>query len=331
MRKQISVAVLLALAAMAALGETAKLTEPKAGDFLTLGTTVPVSWNASGAAKIKLVLFRANVGKVGIIRSGLQLAAAFHFWKVGALENGKAAPAGNDYLVRIVRSADNAVLDVGPTFSIVEPAQPSPPALVVMSPTLQMANVPAPPPASASFAIKKVSYEYEAPGKLRFVDVLVSVSSPQAFAISPAYGDPQYGAQWISYEIDNPVPQPGIGVWIAATFSGVFSVKGGGASQAFSRYPTAPVPAGNREYILSFKPQYNGLAKGCGSFQKMPNGLCRQEFYPRMKIHLTAHTAQGAVKSSAIVYLVYDTKIWPLNWISFPGETNLCSGGVQSW
>jgi hypothetical protein len=187
MRKQISIAVLLAFAAMAALGETAKLTEPKAGVYLALGTTVPISWNASGAAKIKLVLFRANVGKVGIIRSDLQLAAAFHFWKVGTLENNKAAPAGNDYRIRIVRMADNKVLDMGPTFSIIEPAQPSHLTLVVMDPNR---NVASPPP---------------------------------------------------------------------------------------------------------------------------------------------FHTAQGSVKFNAVVYLVYDTNTWPLDWISIPGETNLCSGGIQSW
>jgi hypothetical protein len=349
MKRQFVFAVLLVLAAWIASGQTAKLTEPKAGSYVA-GQTQPISWKASGHAKIKLMLYCKNVGKLGVIKSGLKLSAASFPWKVGSLENGKNAPAGNDYLIRIVNMADGTLLDKGPTFSIIEPVKPMPPPPLVMSPKLKIANYSKPPvlvnpkletaqyinqaqppPASATFAIKKVTYEFESQGKLRFVDVLISVTSAQDFAIAPTYGDPQYGAQWIAYEINNPAPQQAAGVWISATFSGIFSVKGGGNSKTFSHYPSAPLPAGTREYILSFKPIYNGLVKGCGTFQSMPNGVCRQEFYPKMELDFTAHTAKGTVKASTSVYLIYDTKVWPLTWIGFPGETNLCSGGFQSW
>jgi hypothetical protein len=321
--------------AVAAFGQTATMTSPAAGASWAMGTQQTISWNWKGNAAIKLVLVQQNGAKVGVIKSGLQLSAGSYSWKVGTLEAGTPPPAGGNYRIRI-STMDSTIIHAGPVFSILTPATPMQQMLLV-HPVMALAIIPAQPPATATFAIKKVTYEFESMGKLRFVDVLVSVSSPLDFSISPSYGDPQYGAQWISYEIFNPAPQQTAGVWIADVFSGTFSVKGGGASKVFSHFPTAPVPAGNREYILSFKPLYNGQAKGVGTMQKKtpgvfePGGLCLREYYPKMEIQFTAHTAKGPVKASSTVYLIYDRQVWPIFFISLPGETSLCASGIQNW
>jgi hypothetical protein len=50
-----------------------------------------------------------------------------------------------------------------------------------------------------------------------------------------------------------------------------------------------------------------------------------------MEIQFTAHTAKGPVKASSIVYLIYDRQVWPIPFISLPGETSLCASGIQNW
>jgi hypothetical protein len=350
MKRQLALALLLSLTASAAYGLSAAFTAPKAGETWDTTTVRTVSWTWSGSAIVKLVLYSQKDAKQWVVQSNLKLNAGAYTWNVGSLENGKATPSGIDFQLRLVKMADNTIVAASPSFDITAPMTPASPApvvmspnlkvakpfpnLVVMSPNLKLAHVAGmtPPPDSASFAIKQVTYDFESQGKLRYVDVLVSVSSPAAFDVSPGYGDPNYGAQWVAYEIENPVYQAATSsVWIADTFSGTFSVKGGGGSQPFGRYPKEPIPAGAREYILSFKPVTSGPVKGCGTFMKMPSGLCRHEYYPRMKVDLFVRTANKTLKGSRTLYLLYDTNVWPLYWIALPGETNLCANGVVNW
>src|SRR5512138_3463435 len=111
MRKQAAIAVLLALAAATAPGQTAILTEPQVGASLAIGATAPVSWNASGSTWIKLVLFRNSTGKVGVIKTNLALKAGSYSWRAGFLENGNVAAPANDYAIRVLNMADNKVLN----------------------------------------------------------------------------------------------------------------------------------------------------------------------------------------------------------------------------
>ena len=341
MRKQAAFAVLFIFAAAAAFAQTAQLTEPKTGASLAIGMTAPISWNASGSTWIKLVLFRNGSSKVGVIKANLALKVGSYSWRAGFLENGNVAPAGNDYAIRVMNMADDAVLNTGPTFSLFAPTKQSRIPVQVKSPVPGIKNYflnAVPPPAGTTFAIKKIDYGFESEGKLAFVVVLISVNSPKEFAISPDYGDPQFGAQWIYCQIENPVYEGfSCDGCSSSAYSGTFSVKGGGNSQPFSQYPAAALPAGQRDYTLSFTPVYPGQAKGIGIFQKMPSGifepgkLCKREFYPKLKIDLTVSTAQGALKGGMSVYLLYDPNRWPLKWFSLPGETNVCVGGVQNW
>jgi hypothetical protein len=345
MKKRLAIVVFSALCALAVFCQSATFTAPQAGATLVMGQAQLIAWSGSGNAAVKLVLVSKSDGKAWIIKSGLAIVAGSWSWKVGALENGKTAPSGLNYLVRMQNMADDSIIAKTGQFSIGEPAAPAPvvmdpnlklinppPAVVVMNPVLMKANVPPtqPPPDAATFKIKKVDYHYDSPGKLGWVDVIVSVATPAPFAISPMYGDPQYGAQWISYELDIPNPTQSTGVWISHWFNGVFSVKAGGSSQQL-QYPTKTFAPGTSEYMLCFSPTGSGVVKGVGTYKKMPNGLCKNEYYPRLKVRLFARTASKTVQCETKVYLLYDTNAWPLNWIQFPGETNLCSGGVVEW
>jgi hypothetical protein len=165
MKKQIVIAVLLGLAAVAAFGQAAKLTAPAPGAPWAIGTIQPITWTWSGAANVKLLLFSQSGGSIGIIKSGLALGAGSFPWTTGTLENGKKIPAGNDYKIRIITVPANTVLDIGPAFSIVEPAQtgqpgqppPGPPAgnMAVMTIT-QVAVVP-PQPKTATPIVVTIS------------------------------------------------------------------------------------------------------------------------------------------------------------------------------
>jgi len=334
MKKKLIFVITLWIVAAAAFGQTATMTSPAAGASWAMGTQQTISWNWKGNAAIKLVLVQQNGAKVGVIKSGLQLSAGSYSWKVGTLEAGTPPPAGGNYRIRI-STMDSTIIHAGPVFSILTPATPMQQMLLV-HPVMALAIIPAQPPAGAAFSIKKVTYEFESKGKLRFVDVLIAYNSPGGFSVSPAYGDPNYGAQWISYKIECPMVDAQ-GIWIKDTFSGTFSVKGGGNSMPFSYFPTALLPAGSGQYMLSFKPGYSGLATGSGTMQKKvqgvfePGGLCLHEYYPKMEIQFTAQTAKGPVKTSSIVYLIYDRQVWPIPFVSLPGETNLCTSGIQNW
>ena len=126
MRRSVAIAAILGLLAFTAFGQTAKLTAPKAGASWAVDSTHEIKWTWSGSAKIKLVLWSKSAGKLGIIKSGLQLSDAHFPWKAGTLEQGKGAPAGSDYMIRIVVMADNSVLDAGPLFSITGGTQQPP-------------------------------------------------------------------------------------------------------------------------------------------------------------------------------------------------------------
>jgi hypothetical protein len=345
MKRQLAFVVLFVLCALAGFGQSATFSEPKAGAVLVMGQAQPIAWSGSGSATVKLVLVSKTDGKAWIIKSGLAIVAGSWSWKVGSLENGKTAPAGLNYLVRMQNMANDAIIAKTGQFSIGEPAAQAPvvmdpnlklinppPAVVVMNPVLLKAQVPAtqPPPDAATFKIKKIDYRYESPGRLGWVDVIVSVSTPAAFSISPAYGDPQYGAQWISCEIDIPNPTQTTGVWSASYFSGILSVKAGGGSQQL-QYPTKTFAPGTSEYLLCFYAAGSGEAKGVGTAQKMPSGYCKHTYFPRLTVNLFVRTATKTVKLDSKAYLLYDIDAWPINWIMFSGETNLCAGGVVEW
>lgn len=343
MKKRLAVIVFVSLCALAASGQTASFTAPQAGATLVMGQAQLIAWNGSGNAVVKLVLVSKSDGKAWIIKSGLAIVAGSWSWKVGALENGKTAPSGLNYLVRMQNMADDSIIAKTGLFSIGEPAAPAPvvmdpnlklitppPAVVVMNPTLQLAQVAAPPPDATVFKIKKIDYRYESQGKLGWVDVTVSVTTPAAFSISPTYGDPQYGAQWISYELDIPMPTQSTGVWISDSFSGVFSVKAGGGSKQL-QYPTKTFAPGTSEYMLSIFPTGSEVIKGVGTVQKMPSTYCKRTYFPRLQVRLFARTATKTVQCETKAYLLYDIDAWPINWIQFSGETNLCSGGVVEW
>jgi hypothetical protein len=154
MKRQISLFILLGLAAATAWGQTAKLTAPQAGASWPVGSSQAVTWTWNGAAKVKLLLFRANGSKLGIIQSGLQLGAGSYSWKVGTLEDGTVVPAAGDYAIRIVVQADNKVLDAGPAFAITAPGQPAAPMTLLT--VTQLAVVPPlPPSASTSITVSK--------------------------------------------------------------------------------------------------------------------------------------------------------------------------------
>lgn len=346
MKKRFVIALFVALCSLAAAAQTASFTEPKAGATLYMDQTQMIAWTGSGNATVKLVLVSKSSGSAWIIKSGLAITQTFWPWKVGSLENGKTVPAGSDYLVRMQNMADDAIIAKTGLFSI---AAATPPATetkgAMRRPAVtfsklhpqfkEMALTTVPPPAGTTFAIKKIEYYFAADGKVRPVVITISTNSPAGFYVSPNYGDPQFGGQWIDYEIENPIHE-GFVCGTKHSFFGRASVKGGGGTLPLN-HPWAAVPAGPCDYIVSFQPDYNGMAKGIGLMQKMASGffepghLCLREYYPKLKIRLTAYTAAGMVKSDSMVYLIYDPKVWPLCWLSLPGETNSCAPGIQYW
>lgn len=345
MRKKLVFVMLFTLYA-AGFGQSAVFTEPKAGTTLLMGSPQLIAWTGSGGASVKLVLVSKSDGSVWNIKSGIAISAGSWPWTVGALENGKTAPAGTSYIVRMHNMADGAIIAKTGLFSIAGALAPLPvtkgrmnrPA--EMSTNLhpqakEMALTYLPPPAGTTFTIKKIEYYFASEGKVRPVVITISTNSPASFYISPNYGNPEYGGQWIDYQIENPMHE-GFVCATRHTFSGRASVKGGGGSLPLN-HPRSAVPAGPCDYYVSFQPDYDGMAKGIGLTQKMPNApfqpgnLCLREFYPKLKIWLTAYTGGGIVSSHSMVYLVYDPKVWPLCWLSLPGETNSCAKGIQYW
>ncbi len=124
MKKPFAIAAALWLAVLAAFGQTAKLTAPKANEPWALGSPQTIAWTWSGSAKIKLVLDSQKLGKLGNIKTDLELNAGSYPWTVGALEKGQSAPAGTDYTIRIVNLSDGKELDTSPVFSITGSTQP---------------------------------------------------------------------------------------------------------------------------------------------------------------------------------------------------------------
>lgn len=346
MKKRFAIALLAFLPALAGFGQTAAFTDPKAGDMLAIGSWWTFSWTHSGSASVKLVLVSKNDGMQWNLKSGLALSAGAWSWMVGSLENGKTVPAGSNYLVRMQNMAGDAIIAKTGLFSISAAAasataakgtmrRPPVPVSGLHPQFKEMALAALPPPAGTAFAIKKIDYYFASEGKVRTVVITISTHSPAGFCISPNYGDPEYGAQWIDFEIENPLHE-GFVCATKQSYYGRVSVKGGGGTRQLS-YPWAALPPGPCDYTISFQPEYNGLAKGIGLMQKMPSGffepghLCRREFYPKLKIRLSASTAAGTVKSDSMVYLLYDPSVWPLCWLQVPGETNSCAGGIQYW
>jgi len=160
MKKQIVIAAILGLAALAARGQTAKLTAPKSGEPWALNTSQTITWTWSGSAQIKLVLVRQNGSKLGIIKSGLQLSSGGYIWKVGTLENGTIVPAASDYMIRLI-TMDSKNLQMGPAFAITAPGQPAPPASQFVVVKLADAIVIPPQPKTASPIVVTVTQ----PGK----------------------------------------------------------------------------------------------------------------------------------------------------------------------
>ncbi len=346
MRKKLAYVMLCTLCAAAGFGQSAVFTEPKAGTTLVMGSAQLIAWNSSGGASVKLVLVSKSDGTQWIIKSGIAISAGSWAWTVGALESGKTAPAGTSYLVRMQKMADDTILAKSGLFSIVAALAPVAEAKGRMNrpaetfsalhpQAKEMLLTMIPPPAGTPFTIKKIDYNFIMDGKVGTVIMTISTNSPAGFYISPNYGDPEYGAQWIDYVIENPQYE-GFVCAGKQSYSGRVSVKGGGGSGKLN-HPWSPVPAGPCDYFISFYPDYDGLAKGIGLAQKMaslplqPGNLCLREFYPKLKVYLSAHTAAGTVKSSSTVYLVYNSKAWPLCWLSLPGETNSCAKGIQNW
>lgn len=346
MKKRFAIALLAFLPVLAIFAQTASFTEPKAGATLYMEQTQMIAWTGSGKIWVNLVLVSKSSGSAWIIKSGMAITQGSWPWIVGSLENGKTVPPGANYLVRMQNMADDSIIAKTGLFSIAAAAPPTTVAKGKMNrpaetfsglhpQAKEMFLAATPPPAGTTFAIKKIDYYFASEGKVRPVVITISTNSPAGFYISPNYGDPQFGSQWIDYEIENPMHEG----FVCATqhsYFGRASVKGGGGSHPLN-HPRAAVPAGPCDYIVSFQPDYNGLAKGIGLMQKMPSGffepghLCLREFYPKLKIRLTACTAAGTVKSDSLVYLVYDPKVWPLCWLSLPGETNSCAPGIQYW
>jgi len=347
MQKKLAFVMLCTLCAVAGFGQSAVFTEPKANATLYIGSWWTFTWTSSGSASVKLVLVSKNDGMQWNLKSGLVINAGSWSWMVGSLENGKTVPAGANYLVRMQNMADGSIIAKTGLFSIA--AAPAPLAVAKgkmnrpaetfsgLHPQFkEMALALTPPPAGTTFEVKEIVYDFESEGKLGLVKVLISVNSPKDFVISPNYGDREYGAQFIKYDIEMPY-QGGTACGQTPHCSEWISVKGGGISRPFFNYPAAILPAGQRLYTLAFKPECPGLVKGIGLFQKMPGGffepggLCRREYYPRLHIMFFACTATGKVTSYAKTYLIYDKNAWPLCWVQLPGETNYCAGGIQYW
>jgi hypothetical protein len=346
MQKKLAFVMLCTLCAAAGFGQSAVFTEPKAGTTLIMGSAQLIAWTGSGSASVQLVLVSKNDGMQWNLKSGLAISAGSWPWLVGALESGKTAPAGANYLIRMQNMADGSIIAKSGLFSIA--AAPAPLAVAkgkmnrpaetfsgLHPQAKEMVLASVPPPAGTPFTIKKIEYFFASEGKVGTVIVTISTNSPAGFYISPNYGNPEYGAQWIDYEIEKPLYE-GFVCGAQHVILGRASVKGGGGSLPLN-YPWSAVPAGPCDYFISFKPDYVGLAKGIGLVQKMaslplqPGSLCRREFYPKLKIFFSACTAAGTVKSASTVYLVYDPQVWPLCWLSVPGETNSCAGGIQYW
>lgn len=123
MAKLLACLGILWLATAPAFAQTAKFTAPKPGDSWALGSPQTVAWTWSGAATVKLVLISQSGGNLGIIQSGLSLAAGSFSWTVGSLEGGKSAPAASDCRIRLVTVPGNVVLAVSPVFAIAAAGQ----------------------------------------------------------------------------------------------------------------------------------------------------------------------------------------------------------------
>jgi hypothetical protein len=118
--KLVGLAVFFSCATMT-WAQTATLTAPNGGETWRRNGKQTITWTFTGSAKVRLVLIHKG-GKIeGEIKSGLPLTAGSYEWTVGALEGGNAAPAGTDYLVRIVRMNGAGMDKSDKPFTIYDP------------------------------------------------------------------------------------------------------------------------------------------------------------------------------------------------------------------
>jgi len=303
---------------------------PVNGTQLMPGNNCFIAWSLPGGyPMVKIALIPLSQAQLGITAQGSEIKSstendgAFD-WQVSSLERtGK-------FVVRILTPDDKIYGDSGVVTISSKSLPPEQRAHVVARDINTVLAQ------SAGISINKIDFSTIQPGKIQGIGVYVSVNSTSDFVLSPDFGHPQFGSVYLRCMIENPLtdnkgkfsPYNLMDAWA--------SLKGGGGSLKLNALP-AEIAKGPSKFTVDFHPVYAGEARGQEVVMKMPGDLfsgpklCRQQFFPKLTITLHLVTKSGEAVASKMIYVIYDTKAWPLSSVILPGEVNSCQDGVQDW
>ncbi|MBN2345190.1 MAG: hypothetical protein JXO51_02290 [Candidatus Aminicenantes bacterium] len=100
-KRTIGLVAIFALLGAALGAQTITMTSPNGGERWFSGDPVTITWTCSGVSgDVRLLLMRSDGSSVGIIAAAVPAAVGSFSWTAGTTASG-AAPAGEDYVVRV--------------------------------------------------------------------------------------------------------------------------------------------------------------------------------------------------------------------------------------
>ena len=111
MKRSLIICAILLFSLPPLAAQTLTLVSPNGGENWAIGSMATVSWNSSGVATVRLILYKGGTAaenRIGVIVSGLQASSGSYSWTVGSYSEG-TAPAGADYSIRIM--AEGTAID----------------------------------------------------------------------------------------------------------------------------------------------------------------------------------------------------------------------------
>jgi hypothetical protein len=189
---------------------------------------------------------------------------------------------------------------------------------------------------SATISIDKIDFSMIQQGKIQGIGVYVAVNSTSDFALSPDVGHPQYGSLYLRCVIENPYTDEQGNFSTHVVMDSIASLKGGGGSLKLHALPTE-IAKGPATFTSDFHPEYPGGAVGQEVVVPMPGDWfsggkkCFQQYFPKIQVTLHLVTKSGEALASKKIYMIYNTKTWPLSSVFWPVEVNSCQEGIQEW
>jgi hypothetical protein len=306
-----------------------RVSKPAAGSSISGSGSVPIEWSMVGGSYVNVKIFLYPAGQPHLVNAGQAVVLSeltgndgFFDWKLTGMERtGK-------HVVR-VQTPDGKLFGDSGVFTIA-------PATNVTPTRIQAPDIVTMLASQAKIFIQSLNYRIFSKGEVTEVDMAVEVNSDSGFVLTPALGHPQFGSLYARCVIE--VPHTDKSGFFTATkiVDAIFSLKS--APPLKLNAQPAKIAPGEGVFSASFVPDCKGKALGQKVAISQKSTLleggkfCISEYYPKLTVTLHLVTRSGEVVAERSVYLRYDPREFPLEYMILPGEVNACTKkGVQEW